>query len=58
VRRDKNFADLGLTDADVSSPEQVVAVLVEHPKLMQRPVVIRGGRAVISRPPKTVLELL
>lgn len=57
MRRDKNFSDLGLTDADVQDVDQVVAVLVEHPKLMQRPVVIRGGRAVISRPPKTVLEL-
>ncbi len=58
VRRDKNFSDLGLSDEDVRSPEQVVDILVAHPRLMQRPVVVRGERAVISRPPKTVLQLL
>ena len=58
VRRDKNFNDLGLSDEDAQSADQVVELLVAHPRLMQRPVVVRGGRAVISRPPKTVLELL
>ena len=58
VRRDKHFNDLELSDEDASSPDQVVELLVAHPRLMQRPVVVRGGRAVISRPPSTVLELL
>ena len=58
VRRDKHFNDLGLTDEDARSAEQVIDLLVAHPRLMQRPVVVRGERAVISRPPKTVLELL
>lgn len=50
VRRDSYFTDQGLTDADVATVEQVVAVLVEHPRLMQRPVVIKGDRAIIGRP--------
>lgn len=58
VRRDKHFSELGLTEEDTSSAAAVVDVLVTHPRLMQRPVVVRGGRAIISRPPKTVLELL
>ena len=58
VRRDKYFGDLGLSDEDAADVEQVVELLVAHPRLMQRPVVVRGGRAVISRPPSTVLELL
>ena len=58
VRRDKNFSDLGLTSEDAASAEQVTELLVAHPRLMQRPVVVRGERAVIARPPKTVLELL
>ena len=58
VRRDKYFADLGLREEDVRSVEQVTEVLSAHPRLMQRPVVVRGERAVISRPPKTVLQLL
>jgi arsenate reductase len=38
--------------------EQVVAVLLRHPELMERPVVVRGERAVIARPSERVLELL
>lgn len=50
VRRDGHFAELGLTEADVATTEQVVTVLVEHPRLMQRPVLVRGDRAIIGRP--------
>ena len=58
VRKDKNFKELGLNDADYQSREQVLDLLLEHPKLMQRPVCILGGRAVIARPSEKVLELL
>jgi len=58
VRKDKRFAELGLDAADYESKEQVVAVLLEHPELMERPVVFRGERAVIARPSEKVLELL
>ncbi|MGE4652622.1 MAG: ArsC/Spx/MgsR family protein [Myxococcota bacterium] len=58
VRKDKNFKALEL-DADAyQTPEAVIALLLEHPKLMQRPIVIRGQQAVIARPSEKVLELL
>ena len=58
VRKDKNFAQLGL-DADAyTTREAVVELLLEHPKLMQRPVVVAGDRAVIARPSEKVEELL
>lgn len=50
VRRDSFFKEQGLTDADVATIDQIVAVLVEHPRLMQRPVVVKGDRAIIGRP--------
>ena len=50
VRRDSFFKDQGLTDADVATVDQVVAVLLEHPRLMQRPVIVKGDRAIIGRP--------
>lgn len=58
VRKDKRFKELGL-DADAyQTREQVVAVLLKHPELMQRPVVVRGNRAVLARPSEKVLALL
>jgi len=38
--------------------DEVVALLLEHPEVMQRPVVIVGDRAVIARPSTRVLDLL
>jgi arsenate reductase (glutaredoxin) len=58
VRNDKRFAELGLDPADYTTKEQVVALLLEHPELMERPVVFRGERALICRPSEKVLELL
>ncbi|MGI8792475.1 MAG: ArsC/Spx/MgsR family protein [Acidimicrobiales bacterium] len=58
IRRDKSFETLGLTEADCQAREQVVDLLLAHPELMQRPVIIRGDRAVIARPAEKVLELL
>ena len=58
VRKDKRFKELGLDEADYQTKEQVVAVLLEHPELMERPVVFRGDRALICRPSEKVLELL
>lgn len=58
VRRDKRFEELGLDDAACASREQVVELLLAHPEVMQRPVVVRGDRAVIARPPDRVVEIL
>ena len=58
VRRDPYFSTLGLTDDDVRTREQVVAVLLEHPRLLQRPVLVRGQRAIIGRPKDRVAPFL
>jgi len=52
VRKDKRFKELGLNADDYATREQVVALLLKHPDLMQRPVIVRGKRAVIARPPE------
>lgn len=58
VRRDSYFKGLGLSDADVQSEDQVIALLVEHPRLMQRPVLVKGDRAIIGRPKDRVAPFL
>jgi len=58
VRKDKRFKELGLNEADYQTREQVVGVLLAHPELMERPVVINDRRAIIARPSERVLEIL
>ena len=58
VRKDKRFGELGLKAEDYLEKKKIVALLVEHPELMQRPVIIKGNRAIIARPPEKLTTLL
>ena len=58
VRKDKRFTELGLRAEDYATRDAVIALLLTHPELMQRPIVFRGSRAIIARPTDTVLDLL
>ena len=51
------YRELGLGKKDLSDDE-IVALMVKHPDLMQRPIVERGERAVLGRPVENVKELL
>ncbi|MCW8885013.1 MAG: arsenate reductase (glutaredoxin) [Motiliproteus sp.] len=50
--KENNLKDTSLSD------DQLVAAMVEFPKLIQRPIAIRGDRAIIGRPPEGVLDLI
>jgi arsenate reductase len=58
VRRDANFTRLGLDDADVRTVDQVADVLAAHPELIQRPVLVADGAAVIGRPKDRIAPFL
>ena len=58
VRRDSLFTKLGLQESDVATREQVVAILVKHKALLQRPVVVTPDKAIVGRPKERVTDLL
>lgn len=58
VRKDGFFAEQGLIAENYVTPEAVADLLVEHPRLMQRPVLVRGDRAIIGRPKDRVAAFL
>ncbi len=58
VRKDRNFEQLGLDPNGYKTIKAAIELLLEHPELMQRPVLVAGDRALICRPSEKVLELL
>ena len=55
-KKEAPYKELGL-GAD-SSAAQVADAIAAHPVLMERPLVVKGSRAAIGRPPENVLEIL
>lgn len=58
VRKDGFFKGLDLNPDDYTTPEAVADLIVKHPRLMQRPVLVRGDRAIIGRPKDRVAAFL
>ncbi|HEV3265443.1 MAG TPA: ArsC/Spx/MgsR family protein [Acidimicrobiales bacterium] len=55
---DAGFTDLDIDPATLTTPDAVVEVLLDHPEVMQRPILVRGDAVVIARPPELVAQLL
>lgn len=56
-RGEDEYARLGLDDPSLDD-DRIIAAMAEHPRLIERPVLVRGDRAVIGRPPEKILDLL
>jgi len=51
------YKELGLAKKELTKKE-AIQLLYDHPKLIERPIVVNGEQAVLGRPPENVLELL
>ena len=46
------FAEMEMDD------NELILLMIEYPQLMQRPIVVNDGKAVVARPPERLLEVL
>ena len=56
-KSEQAYKDQGLSDASLSDDELIQA-MVNEPRLIERPIVVKGQQAVLGRPPENVLDLI
>jgi arsenate reductase len=54
-KKEKNYKELGLEN---SSENELIKNMIEHPNLMERPIIINGNKAVVGRPTEKILDVL
>lgn len=55
--KEAEYKEAGLDDTTLTE-EQIIAKMIEFPKLIERPIVVKEQQARIGRPPESVLEIL
>ena len=56
-KKEKDYKAAGLDKPELTH-KQLIRGMVQHPKVIERPIVLNNGKATIGRPPENVLEIL
>jgi len=56
-KNEQAYKELNLADATLSD-DQLLEAMVQNPKLIERPIVVNGDKAVLGRPPENVLAII
>jgi arsenate reductase len=54
-KQDKAYKELGLKGEE--NEKVLVGHIASHPGLLQRPIAVKGQKAIVARPPELVLEI-
>ena len=56
-KKEAEYKEQGLDDSSLSDDE-IIDIMLAHPKLIERPIVVTGDKAALGRPPENVLEIM
>jgi arsenate reductase len=56
-RKEKEYRELELDNPDLQR-DVLIQAMIDHPKLIERPIVVHAGKAALGRPPEHILEIL
>ena len=56
-KHEKEYAEAGLDNPGLSRAA-LISAMIEYPRLMERPIIIKNGKAILGRPPERILDIL
>ena len=56
-KKESEYKEAGLDNPDLTR-DQLIQAMVDHPRLIERPIVVTQGKAALGRPPESVLDIL
>ncbi|WP_455223520.1 arsenate reductase (glutaredoxin) [Kaarinaea lacus] len=56
-KKEPEYKTQGLDNSSLTD-EQIIDIMLAHPKLIERPIVVKGDKAALGRPPENILKII